>query len=158
WGDNDVRRLPALAAELAALSPDVIFVSSSALLSAVQRATRTIPIVFAAVADPVGQGFVASLARPGGNVTGFAGGEFAINTMNVELLKKIAPQVARVAVMYDPSQPAAVGALGEIESAAIALGMQVLGVAVRNSDDVERSIDALTRQPNGGLFVYAGVS
>jgi ABC-type uncharacterized transport system substrate-binding protein len=98
-------RVQAYVAELVGLAPDVIVANTSAVVAALQRATRTIPIVFAQVADPVGQGFVASLARPGGNVTGFATTESAISLKWLELLKEIAPSVTRVAVIYDPANP-----------------------------------------------------
>jgi putative ABC transport system substrate-binding protein len=155
WADSDAGRLQASAAELVGLRPEVIFVSNSASLAAMRRATGTIPIVFAVVADPVGQGFVSSLAQPGGNITGFAGLEFALATKVLELLKKIAPGVTRVAFMYDPVQPAAAGALAELEAVGASLGVQLSKVPVRNAEEIEREIDVLARAPNGGLFVIA---
>src|SRR6516164_5994089 len=103
WSAGDPGRARAYAAELVALNPEVIFAAPSSALAPVQRATRTIPVVFAQVADPLGAGFVASLARPGGNITGFALFEFAIGAKWLELLKQIAPSVTRVAVIYDPA-------------------------------------------------------
>jgi putative ABC transport system substrate-binding protein len=153
WADGDAGRLRTYAAELAGLRPDVIFVANSPSLAAMRRATGTIPIVFAVVADPVGQGFVSSLAQPGGNITGFAGFEFALATKNLELLKKMAPGVTRVAIMFDPVQPAATGTLAELEGVASSLGVQLSKASVRNADEIEREIDVLARTPNGGLFV-----
>ena len=155
WAENDAARLPACAAELARLRPEVIFVTNSASLAAMRRATGTIPIVFSAVSDPVGQGFVSSLAQPGGNITGFAGNEFALVTKNLELLKKMAPSVTRVAVMFDPVNPTATGMLAELEAVGASLGVQLSKALVRNADEVERAIDVLARAPNGGLFVLA---
>jgi putative ABC transport system substrate-binding protein len=109
WGGGDNSRLRAYAAELTALNPDVIFAAPSAALAAAQRATRTIPVVFAQVSDPVGAGFVASLAHPGGNITGFALFEFAVGAKWLELLKQIAPSVTRAGVIYDPATPSAAG-------------------------------------------------
>jgi putative ABC transport system substrate-binding protein len=156
WGDNDPERLRSQASELAALRPDVIFVTTSEALAALRRATGTIPIVFAVVTDPVGQGFVSSLAQPGGNITGFASSEFALSTKTLELLQKIAPGLKRVAVVYDPLQPTATGSLTEIETAAALLGVEVSKVPARNPEDIEHSIDALARAANGGLLVRAG--
>jgi putative ABC transport system substrate-binding protein len=155
WGDNDPERLRARAAELAALRPDAIFVTTSEALGIVRRATGTIPIVFAVVTDPVGQGFVSSLAQPGGNITGFAFGEFALDTKNLELLKRIAPDLARAALVYDPQQPTAAGSLAELDLAAKSLGVEVSRIAARNPADVERSIGDLAHTPNAGLFVRA---
>jgi putative tryptophan/tyrosine transport system substrate-binding protein len=121
-----------------------------------RRATGTIPIVFAVVTDPVGQGFVSSLAQPGGNITGFAAQEFMVATKNLELLKKIAPGLKRAAVVYDPLQPTAVGSLAETETAAAALNIEVFRVPGRNLDDLSRSIEALVRTPDSGLLVRAG--
>ncbi len=109
WGAGDPGRQRAYAAELVASKPDVIFATPSSVLAAVQRETRTIPVVFAQIPDPVGAGFVASLAHPGGNITGFALFEFAIGAKWLELLKQIAPSVTRAAVIYDPVTPSASG-------------------------------------------------
>jgi putative ABC transport system substrate-binding protein len=156
WANNEPARLPSLAADLVALRTDLIFVSNSQTLSAARRATGIIPIIFSVVADPVGQGFVSSLAQPGGNITGFAGSEFALATKNLELLKKIAPSVTRVSFMYDPAQPAVTGTLGEIEAVTATLGVEVSKMPVRNAGDIERSIDALALASNSGLFVLPG--
>ena len=153
---NDPALLPAYAAELVGLAPDVIFASSPATLSPMQQATRTIPIVFATVSDPVALGFVPSLARPGGNITGFAHLEFTIATKRLELLKEIAPGVTRVAVIFDPANPASSGYVTELERAAPTLGFELSRAPVHGADEIESAVDALARKPNGGLFVVAG--
>jgi putative ABC transport system substrate-binding protein len=155
WAEGS-ERLPSLAAELAALRPDLIFVASSPNLAAVRRATGTIPIVFASVTDPVGQGFVSSLAQPGGNITGFADSEFSIATKDLDLLKKIAPALTRVGFIYDPAQPMAVGAFAAVEPEAAALGVELAKTPVRNAGEIERAINALAQTPNVGLFVLGG--
>jgi ABC-type uncharacterized transport system substrate-binding protein len=116
------------AAELVALKPDVIFAAPSSAAAGVQRATRSVPVVFAQVSDPVGAGFVASLARPGGNMTGFALFDFGFGTKWLELLKQIAPEVERVAVIYDPANPASTGYLPMIDAAARSYGVQTFPV------------------------------
>jgi putative ABC transport system substrate-binding protein len=158
WANNDAARLSAQAAELAALRPELIFVGGSETLAAMRRTTGVIPIVFALVFDPVSQGFVSSLAQPGGNITGFAASEFAIATKSLELLKKIAPGLARVAFAYDPAQPTAAGTFAEIETAAAVLGVEVSKMPARNSKDIEESINALARAPGSGLFVLASAA
>jgi putative ABC transport system substrate-binding protein len=155
WGGGDSSRLRAYAAELTALNPDVIFASPSAALAAVQRATRTIPVVFAQVSDPVGAGFVASLAHPGGNITGFALFEFAVGAKWLELLKQIAPAVSRVAVIYDPATPSATGFLPLIEAAGRSFGVDIFAHSVRDTKEIEGAISALTAEPNGGLIAIA---
>jgi putative ABC transport system substrate-binding protein len=157
WANNDAARLRAQAAELAGLRPDLIFAPNSVSLAAMRRATGMIPIVFAFVADPVAQGFVSSLAQPGGNITGFANSEFALAAKSLELLKKIAPGITRVAITFDPAQPTAVGNLAEVEAAAPALGLEISRMPVRSPQDFEDSLNAFTRAPGGGLFVLAGV-
>ena len=156
WGGGDSSRLRAYAAELTALNPDVIFAAPSAALAAVQRATRTIPVVFAQVSDPVGAGFVASLAHPGGNITGFALFEFAVGAKWLELLKQVAPSVSRVAVIYDPATPSAAGFLPLIEAAGRSFGVDVFVHSVRDTNDIEGAISALAAEPNGGLIAIAG--
>ena len=153
WGGGDQSRVRAYAAELVASKPDVIVASPSSVLGAVQRATRTIPVVFAQVTDPVGGGFVASLARPGGNITGFATFEFAIGAKWLELLKQLAPSVTRAAVIYDPATPAASGHLPMIDAAARAAGVDVLAHGVRDTAEVERVLEPFAAEPNGGLIL-----
>jgi putative ABC transport system substrate-binding protein len=154
WPNNDPQRLRSAAQELAALRPDLIFVANSPSLAAARRATGTIPILFATVTDPVGQGFVSSLAQPGGNITGFAVGEFEVNTKALELLKNIAPKLARVAFMYDPAQPAAAGAFAEVEVEAHLLSLEISRAPVRDASEIEHAIDAMAQERNSGLFVF----
>jgi putative ABC transport system substrate-binding protein len=150
YPDSD--RLRAFAAELVALAPDVL-VTSGPGVRLIQQATRTIPIVFAATNDPVGQGLVASLARPGGNATGFSVGEYGFSGKWLELLKQVAPNVTRVAVIRDDSRPGGFAELGAIQMAAPSLGMEVLPVNAGDPADIERGIVAFSRQPNGGAVV-----
>jgi ABC-type uncharacterized transport system substrate-binding protein len=155
WGAGDPGRQRAYAAEFVASNPDVIFATPSSALAAVQRETRTIPVVFAQINDPVGAGFVASLARPGGNITGFASFEFAIGAKWLELLKQIAPSVTRVAVIYDPVTPSATGFLPMIEAAGRSSGVEVFTYSVRDTAEIERVLDAFAAEPNGGLIPVA---
>ena len=150
--DTD-EQFPLYAAQLARLGPDVIHVQGSQSLQAMRQATNDIPIVFKGVSDPVAQGFVSSLARPGGNITGFADDEFSVASKELELLKKLVPTMERVAFMYDPSQPAAAGYWAAIETAAPSLALHAATMPVRTAEDIERAIVALAREPNGGLFV-----
>jgi putative tryptophan/tyrosine transport system substrate-binding protein len=134
------------------LKPEVIFAGATPSVAVLQRETRSVPIVFAQVADPVGAGFVASLARPGGNITGFASFEYAIAAKWLELLKQIAPQVTRVAVIYDLTNPETKEYLPVIEAAARSFGVQVSISVVRNAAEIERAIEEFTREPTGGLI------
>jgi ABC-type uncharacterized transport system substrate-binding protein len=134
------------------LKPDVIFAAASSSLAPLQRETRSVPIVFAQVADPVAAGFVESMARPSGNITGFAQFEYAIGAKWLELLKQIAPQVTRVAIIYDPANPEAKGYLPVIDAAAQSFGVQVSISAVRDAAEIKRAIEEFTREPNGGLI------
>jgi putative ABC transport system substrate-binding protein len=151
--DTDLLR--AYATELVGMAPDVLLTGGGAALVALQRATQTIPIVFAFVADPVANGFVASVARPGGNITGFATYEPTISVKWLQLLKEIAPRVTRVAFMYDPANPIWPGYLRPIEAAAPSLGMQVSPQAVHNRAEIERVLDAHASVLNGGLIALA---
>ena len=155
WGGGDPGRLRTYAAELMALNPDVILAAPSAALAAVQRVTRTIPVVFAQVSDPVGAGFVASLAHPGGNITGFALFEFAVGAKWLELLKQIVPSIARAAVIYDPATPSATGFLPLIEAAGRSFGVDVFAHSVRDPKEIEGAISTLASEPNGGLIAIA---
>jgi len=152
WFAGDSDRARAYAAELVKLKPEVIFAGTTASVVALQRETRSVPIVFAQVADPVGAGFVASLARPGGNITGFANFEYAIGAKWLELLKQIAPQVTRVAIIYDVGNPEVKDYLAVIEAAARSFGVQLSISAVRDTAEIERTIEEFAREPNGGLI------
>jgi putative ABC transport system substrate-binding protein len=156
WFAGDPGRARAYAAELVKLKPDVVFAAPTSSVAALQRETRSVPIVFAQVADPVGAGFVASLARPGGAITGFANFEYAIGAKWLELLKQIAPRVTSVAVIYDPANPEWKAFLPVIEAAARSFGMQVSVSAVRNDIEIERAIEEFTREPSGGLIPLPG--
>jgi len=151
---NRLEQVPIHAAELARLAPDAIFVASSSMLQAMRDATSDIPIVFAVVIDPVSQGFVSSLPRPGGNITGFANVEFGVSSKELDLLKKLAPTIDRVAFMYEAAL--ATGAAGMwtvIENAAPSLALHAVKMPVGAPDDIERAIVAFAREPNGGLLV-----
>jgi putative tryptophan/tyrosine transport system substrate-binding protein len=152
WPGADTGRMRVYAAELVGLNPDVIFAAPSGALAEVQRATRTIPVVFAQVSDPVGAGFVASLAHPGGNITGFALFEFGVGSKWLELLKQIAPSVARVAVIYDPITPGAPGYLPLIEAASRSSGVDVFAHSVHSATEIESVITAFAAEPNGGVI------
>jgi putative ABC transport system substrate-binding protein len=135
-----------------ALAPDVIVANGDSAMGPLQQATRTIPIVFVNVSDPVGSGFVASLAQPGGNVTGFTAFEFTLSAKWLELLKDIAPRVTRVAVIRDPTVPSGVGQFAAIQGAAVALGVELVPVDMRSNAEIDRGVTAFARQPNGGLI------
>ena len=147
---DDIRKH---AAELVALAPDVILAAGAAAVAPMLQATRTVPIVFAIVPDPVGAGFVDSLARPGGNATGFINFEYSLGAKWLELLKAIAPGVTRAAVLRDPTIASGTGQFAAIQSAAPSLGMEVSPVNVRDAGEIERAVAAFARSPNGGLIV-----
>ena len=156
WAAGDAGRFHKYAEELLALVPDVILASATPSVQALQQATRTVPIVFAIVADPVGAGFVDSLARPGGNVTGFTPFEYGISGKWLELIKELAPRVTRVAVLRDLT--IGLGQLGAIQSVAPSLGIELRPVNVRDADEIERSIVAFAQGSNGALIVTASTS
>jgi len=156
WGASSPDNTRKYAAELAALAPDVMLASGTPALAAVQQIRHTIPVVFANVTDPVAAGFVESLARPGGNATGFLLFEYGISGKWLELLKEIAPRVTRVAVLRDPTQSSGTGQLGAIQSAASQLGVEFRPVGVRDAKEIERGITDFGRGSNGGLIVTAG--
>ena len=144
------------AAELVALAPDVILAHSSASLAPLQQATRTIPVVFVQVADPVAGGFVESVARPGRNITGFTSFEYPIAGAWLELIKTIAPRVARVAVIRDTAVPTGAGQMAAAQAMAQSMGgVELRPVGMRNTSEIERGITALAREPDGGLIVTA---
>jgi putative ABC transport system substrate-binding protein len=153
WHENDADRARTYAAELVALAPDVILVANTPGVMALQHVTRTLPIVFAIVADPVGAGFVDSLSRPGGNATGFMTYEFGFSGKWLELLKQIAPQVTRAAVIRDPAIPVGIGYLSAIQAVAPSLGVEVTPISVDDIDAIEPAVEAFARRANGGLIV-----
>ena len=153
WAAGDADRYRKFAAELTALVPDVILATGTPAVEALQRATGTTPIVFVAVVDPVGAGLVANLARPGGNTTGFSLYEYGQVGKSLELLKEIAPPVTRVAVLRDSANPAEIGQLGAIQTAAPSLGVEVNAVGLRDAGEIERAVTTFARLPNGGLIV-----
>jgi putative ABC transport system substrate-binding protein len=153
WGAGEVERTRRYAAELVALSPDVIVAAGGPVVAAVQRASRTVPIVFAQSIDPVGAGHVASLARPGGNVTGFTQFEYSLSGKWPELLKEIVPGTKRVGVLRDPTNPAGIGQWAIIQSVAAAAGMELTPIEVRDAGEIERGVAAFAREANGGLVV-----
>ena len=153
-GEGSADAIRRHAAELVAVGPDVILISGTATVSAMLQATRTVPIVFVNVADPVGADFVRSLARPGGNLTGFMQFEYSLSGKWLELLKEINPRLARVAVIRDPALTAGIGQFAVIQSVAPP-GMEVTPVNVRDPGEIERAIADFARLTNGGLIVTA---
>jgi putative ABC transport system substrate-binding protein len=151
WGADNIGHIQAHAVELVALKPDVILAVSSQALQPLRQST--IPIVFTQIADPVSSGFVASLAHPGGNITGFTPAEFSLYGKSLELLKEVAPQVTRVAIVLNPEQRPQVGMWRAIEAVAPLLKVQVTASEARNAGEIERAIDGFAREPNGGLIV-----
>ncbi|MET0710434.1 MAG: ABC transporter substrate-binding protein [Tardiphaga sp.] len=143
------------AAELVALAPDVLLATASPTVAALQAATRTVPIVFAHSVDPVGADFIDSLARPGGNTTGFVLFEYGISAKWLELLKEIAPGVKRVAILRDPTTAAGMGQFGAMQSVAPSFGVEVTPVSLRDTGEIERGVTALAGSSNGGLIVTA---
>jgi len=156
FGQGDADRIRKYAAELVALAPDVIFSTGGAATELLTKATRTVPIVFAVVPDPVGSGFVDSLSQPGGNATGFLQFEYSLSAKWLELLKEIAPALTRAAVLWDPSQTTSIGQFAVIQSVAPSHGVDVRPVNLMARSEVERTISAFARPPNGGLIVTAG--
>ena len=155
WAGGDMESIRKHAVELVALSPDVILAAGGAAMTPLHQATRTVPIVFTQTPDPVGAGFVASLARPGGNATGFTLFEFGISVKWLELLKEIAPNVARVAALRDPAYPPGLGELGAIQGVAPTLRVELSVIDVREAPEIERSVAAFARQSNGALIVLS---
>jgi len=155
WGAGDAKRLRRYAAELVALAPDVILANSSQSVAALIEITRDVPIVFASIADPVGAGFVESVGRPGGNVTGFMNFEYSISGKWLELLKEISPRMTRVAVLRDAAIAAGSGQLGAIQSAATQLGIELRPIGVRDADEIERGLASFASSPTGGIIVTA---
>lgn len=153
WATTNTTEIRRHAAELAALAPDVIVAHGSVTVGPMLQASRSVPIVFPVSSDPVAAGFVDSLARPGGNATGFLLFEYGLSAKWLELLKQIAPAVTRAAVFRDPAIPAGIGQFGAIQSMAPSLGMEVIPVNMRDTSEMERAIATFASSPNGGLIV-----
>jgi putative tryptophan/tyrosine transport system substrate-binding protein len=153
WGAGDPDRIRQQAAELAALAPDAVLTSGTSTTAPMLQATRTVPIVFVAVVDPVGAGYVDSLARPGGNATGFTNFEYSMGAKWLELLKEIAPAVTRAAVIRDPDFSQGAGQFSAVQTAAPSLGIEARPINVRDPGEIERAIAAFARSGNGGLIV-----
>jgi putative ABC transport system substrate-binding protein len=158
WAGGDPELLRKQVTELVASAPDAILASSNAGLAQLRRATRSLPIVFVLAIDPIGSGDVVSLARPGGNATGFLLFEYSIAGKWLEMLKAIAPGVKRVAVLRDPSGAAGIGQFAAIQALATPFGVELGVVDARDGDDIERAIRILAREPNAGLIVTASVA
>ena len=154
WGGGDLERVRRYAAELVASAPDLILVSSGSALAALQNVTRTVPIVFVSVTDPVGAGYVASLSRPGGNTTGFTLFEYGTSGKWLELLKESVPGLTRAAVVRDPSITSGIGQFGAIQAVAPSLRVELTPIDVRDGE-IEQAIAAFARGSNGGLIVTA---
>jgi putative ABC transport system substrate-binding protein len=157
WTAGDPDRGRKYAAELVALRPDVILAGGGSVVGLLLQETRSVPIVFTLTPDPVGAGFVESLARPGGNATGFTLFEYGIGGKWLELLKEIAPGIRRAAVVRDPALPQGTGLFGAIQSVASSFGAELTPVNVRDASEMERAIAAFARSPHGGLIVTASV-
>jgi putative ABC transport system substrate-binding protein len=153
WGVGDPARARVAVKELLALSPDLIMPATTQMLAAAKEAADSVPIVFVNISDPVGTGFVASLARPGGNVTGFTNFEYAMGEKWLQTLKEIAPQMTRIAVVTNPKNPNTALYLGAIEPAAKTFGLQLAVTPVNDAAEIERTIAMYASEPNGGLLV-----
>jgi len=158
YTEGDPDRARAKAAELVALAPDVILTSGASTVGVMLQATRSLPIVFAGVADPVGAGFVDSLARPGGNATGFTSYEYSLSGKWLDLLKEIAPGVKRVAVLRDPAISAGTGQFGAIQTAAPSFGVELSPINVHDAAGIERAVTAFAGAGNGGMIVTTSAS
>jgi ABC-type uncharacterized transport system substrate-binding protein len=153
WGGGDVARIRRDAAELVALTPDVILASGGQVMGPLHEATRTVPIVFTQTADPVGAGFVASLSRPGGNATGFTNFEYGVSGKWLEILREVVPRITRAAVLRDASNPAGTGQWGAIQAVASPLGVEISPIDVRERGEIERGVTAFATGSNSGLIV-----
>jgi ABC-type uncharacterized transport system substrate-binding protein len=152
WSGGDVDRIRISAAELVALAPDVILAYGGSVVGPLQQVTRTVPIVFVEVVDPVGAGFVTSLARPGGNATGFSLFDFGISRKWLELLKQISPGITKAVVIRQPSSPGGGGQLGAIQAVAPSFGVEVTPVGLHDAGEIERAV-TIAHDANGGLIV-----
>jgi putative ABC transport system substrate-binding protein len=157
WATANAAKIRQHAAELAALTPDVILSAGTSATGPLLQATRSVPIVFATAVDPVGAGLVDSLARPGGNTTGFLLYEYSLGAKWLELLKQIAPNVTRVAVLRDAASPSGTGQFGAIQAVAPSLKVEVSPVNMRESAGLEQDITAFARAPNGGLILTGSI-
>jgi putative ABC transport system substrate-binding protein len=155
WGEGNADTIRKHAEKLVALAPDVIFATGNVAMVPLLQATQTVPIVFVGVADPVGAGMVDSMARPGGNVTGFIQFEYSLSAKWLELLKEVAPSVTRAAVLRDPAIAAGIGQFAVIQSVAPSLGVDVSPINVRDASEIERAIATFARVPHGGMIVTA---
>jgi len=155
WAAGNAAEIRRHATELADLAPDVILAHGSATSGPLLQATRSVPIVFVYVPDPVGAGYVDSLARPGGNATGFIAFEYGVSAKWLALLKEVSPGVARAGVIRDPAITAGIGQFGAIQAVAPSLGMEVSPINVRDAGEIERAVAAFAREPNSGLIVTA---
>ena len=158
WGANNADNIRKYAVELVALAPDVIMAPGSAAAGPLLQVTRTVPIVFTIVPDPVGAGFVDSLAKPGGNATGFTSFDYGIGGKWLELLKELVPKVTRVAVIRDPAITAGIGQFAAIQSVSPLVGVEVSPINARDASEMERAITAFARSANGGMIVTSGAS
>ena len=155
WATANAAEIRRHAAELAALAPDVILAHGASTVGPLLQATRTVPIVFPIVVDPVAAGFVDSLARPGGNATGLMSFEYSLSGKWLELLKQIAPVVTRAALIRDAANPTEQGQFGVIQAVAPSLGVEIYPINMRDAGEIERAVGAFARAPNGGLIVTA---
>jgi len=155
WGAGDAGLFRKYAEELVALAPEVILATGTPVVEALQRVTRTVPIVFVTVVDPVYAGFVESLARPGGNTTGFTLFEFSMCGKWVEFLKEVKPQVTRAAVLWDPTLASGTGQLAAIQAVAPSFGIELIAIDVHDAGAVERSVAEFAKAANGGMIVTA---
>jgi putative tryptophan/tyrosine transport system substrate-binding protein len=158
WSEDNADQTVKHAADLVALAPDIILASGTLAVTALQRINRTLPIVFASVADPVGAGIVDGLAHPGGNTTGFMLYEYNLGAKYLELLKEIAPSVKRVAIIRNAANPAGIAIFGALQNAAQSLGLEASPINIRDAGEIERSVAAFARSPNGGLIVTQSAS
>jgi len=158
WGGSRASDIRRSATDLVALAPEVLVAGGTASLGPLLQVTNTVPIVFAAATDPVGAGFIESMARPGGNATGFVQSEYSISGKWLELLKEIAPGVRRTAVLRDPELTNGIGQYAVIQSGAPALGVDVTVINLHDVSEIERAVTAFAGSPNGGLIVTTGAA
>ena len=153
WSEENADRIRSSAAELVALTPDVILANATPCVTALQSLTHTVPVVFVTVSDPVGAGVIESIARPGGNITGFMNFEYSLSGKWLELLRQVVPKLARAAILRDAFNPAAIGQFSAIQAAAQPLAIELTAVNVRDAGEIERALANFARFPNGGLIV-----